>query len=129
VAGNKNSGPKGKQFSIEEIKAAITDSYGIMNVIAQRLNVHWYTAKKHVHKHPETLQYFHEERMRTNDTAIATLRRAINDGDVKAAMWWLSKLESSTFGDKLKVEGSFDLNINFVVDSKEDKDELNKLIN
>jgi len=131
MAGNKNSGPKGYTdiISPEMVKAAIVDSGGMISIIAGKLEVQWHTAKKYVHKWPEVLQFFHEERMRTNDNAIGALRRAINDGDTKVAMWWLSKMESNIFGDKLKVEGSFDLNINFNVGSQEDQDELNKLIN
>ncbi|GIV50648.1 MAG: hypothetical protein KatS3mg038_3386 [Candidatus Kapaibacterium sp.] len=113
---------KGKRgYTIKEILTAIEGSGGITSAVAQRLDCDWRTADKYIKKWDATRAAFEAERERVLDLAETTIVRAIRDGDVGAAKWYLSRMgRHRGWGDDVAINTG---NIRVVVKWADDEDD------
>ena len=102
-------------FTEQDVLDAIEDSGGIIKTVAENLGCGWNTARRMIRKFESTLELFNSERTQLTDDALRTVRRAIHSDDVKTAKWVLSKLDSETFGEKLKLTGNIAPVINIII--------------
>lgn len=94
--GKGNNGYTAQQF-IDNIPG----SGGIIATIANRVGCTWHTAKKYITEMPTVAAAYADEIETVNDVAESTLIRAIKDGDVASAKWWLTKKRKEQFGEAL----------------------------
>ena len=80
------------RYTREAVLRAIRDSGGIVSAVAQRLKCDWNTARRYIDRWEGTRKAFQAERERVLDVAETTIIRAIKNGDVGAAKWYLSRL-------------------------------------
>lgn len=92
-----------KEYGPEPFLDAIPGSGGIIATIASRVGCDWNTAKKAIDKFPEVRAAYEAELETVNDLAESTLIKAIRDGDVASAKWWLTKKRRSVFGDSVDI--------------------------
>ena len=92
-----------QQFTAQQFIDAIKSSGGIIATIAKRVGCDWHTAKKYIENHPTIKQAYENERSAIDDLAESTVLKAIQDGDVATAKWWLAKKRRHEFGENLDV--------------------------
>ena len=95
--------PREAHYKVEQFIDAIPGTGGIISAIAKRVGCHWDTAKKYIETHPTIKQAYENERSAIDDLAESTVLKAIKDGDVATAKWWLAKKRKSEFGEALDV--------------------------
>lgn len=99
-------GSKRTRYNKRTVLQAIEGSGGIISAVAKRLGCDWATARAYIQRWAETTAAFEAERERILDLAETTLYRAIQEGDVQAAKWVLSRLgKSRGYGDHVEVSG------------------------
>ncbi len=78
------------QFKTQQFLEAIYNSGGIIITIAQRVGCSWYTAKNYIERRPKIAEAYRNECERVLDLAESTVLKAIRDGDVSTAKWYLT---------------------------------------
>lgn len=90
-----------KLFLTQQFIDAIPGSGGIISTIAKRIDCDWHTAHRYVHNYPTVRKAYEDECSGIDDLAVSIILKAIRDGDVATAKWWLAKKRRSEFGDTL----------------------------
>lgn len=98
--------PGAKQFTAKQFTDAIPGTGGIIATIARRVGCDWHTAQKYIDTYPTIKQAYEDECSGVDDLAESTVIKAIRDGDVGAAKWWLEKRRRDKFSDRLEVTGA-----------------------
>lgn len=114
--------PKG--YKKETVLKAIKGTGGIMSTIAKRLQCDWTTADRAVKYWEDTIRAFDDEKEAILDLCESTLINAINNNQVDAAKWYLTKKgKQRGYADRLEltVEDSGPLEF-LVVDPDADTD-------
>ena len=88
-------------FTAKAFLNAIPGTGGIIATIAKRVGCNWHTAKKYIETHPTVKLAYNNERSAIDDLAESTVLKAIQDGDVATAKWWLTKKRKEEFGETL----------------------------
>ena len=96
--------PKGDQFTAQQFIDAISGTGGIITAIARKVGCSWHTAQKYIDTYPTIRQAYEDECSGVDDLAESTVIRAIKDGDVGAAKWWLEKRRRDRFANTLDVK-------------------------
>lgn len=91
------------KFTAQDFIKAIPGTGGIIAAIAKRVGCDWHTAKKYIDKYPTIKQVYDDECAGIDDLAESTVIKAIRDGDVSTAKWWLGKKRKSVFGEQIDV--------------------------
>lgn len=91
------------QYKAIEFIEAIPGTGGIIATIADRVGCDWHTAKKYIEEYTTVQQAYQDECERVSDLATSTVLKAIRDGDVPTAKWWLSKKRKGEFGDAIDI--------------------------
>lgn len=94
------------QFTAKQFTDAIPGTGGIIAAIAKRVGCDWHTAKKYIDTLPTVKQAYDDECSSIDDMAESTVIRAIKDGDVGAAKWWLEKRRRDRFANTVEVTGA-----------------------
>jgi hypothetical protein len=81
---------KTNQFKASDFIDAIPGSGGIITTIARRVGCSWHTAKKYIDSYPTIKQAYDDECEMIADLAESTVIKAIRDGDVATAKWYLT---------------------------------------
>lgn len=77
------------QYRAQQFIDAIPGSGGIISVIAKRVGCAWHTANKYIKDYPTIKAAYADETESLVDLAESTVLKAIRDGDVGAAKWFL----------------------------------------
>lgn len=93
------------QFKAEQFIKAMPGSGGIIAVIAKRVGCDWHTADKYIREFPTVRQAYEDECAGIDDLAESTVIKAIRDGDISTAKWWLEKRRRDRFGQTLEMTG------------------------
>ena len=83
------NGHNGK-YTAEQFIKAIPGSGGIITKIAERVGCTWHTARRYIEKHPTVLQAYTDEKEKVIDLAETTVMKAMSEGDVGTARWYLA---------------------------------------
>ncbi len=70
-----------KGYSKETVMEAVKRSSGVMSAVARALNCKWETARKYVNEWPETVKAFEVESCGLIDTAVTSMRKAVESGE------------------------------------------------
>jgi hypothetical protein len=87
------------QFTAKQFTDAIPGTGGIIAAIAKRVGCDWHTAKRYIDTLPTVRQAYEDECSGIDDLAESTVIKAIRDGDVGAAKWWLEKRRRDKFSN------------------------------
>ena len=98
--------PGAAQFTAKQFITAIPGSGGIIAVIAKRVGCDWHTAKRYIRLYPTINQAYEDECSGVDDLAESTVIKAIRDGDVPTAKWWLEKRRRDKFASRTEVTGT-----------------------
>jgi len=98
--------PGAAQFTAKQFITAIPGSGGIIAVIAKRVGCDWHTAKRYIRLYPTINQAYEDECAGVDDLAESTVIKAIRDGDVPTAKWWLEKRRRDKFASRTEVTGT-----------------------
>ena len=79
------------KYSEEVILNAVKDSGAIMSVVAERLGVSWFTARKYILHYPSAVETFEHEENRALDLAQSKLMEKVYAGDLNAIEFYLTK--------------------------------------
>lgn len=90
-------------YKTTDFIAVIPGTGGIIATIAERVGCDWHTAKKYISNYATVQQAYQDECERISDMATSAVLKAIRDGDVPTAKWWLSKKRKGEFGDAVDV--------------------------
>jgi hypothetical protein len=91
------------QFKTSDFINAIPGTGGIISAIAKKVGCDWHTAKKYVTDYPTVKQAYEDECAGIDDMAVNTVLKAIKEGDVSTAKWWLAKKRKAEFGEAIDV--------------------------
>lgn len=106
MGGNGNNG-KGNTYRAEQFIDAIPGTGGIISAIAKRVGCAWHTAQKYIREMPTVAAAYADECESVTDLAETTVIKAIRDGDVGTARWYLStKGKNRGYGERLEVTGA-----------------------
>lgn len=78
------------QYRAQEFIDAIPGSGGIISTIAGRVGCAWHTARKYITEYATVAAAYADECEKVTDIAESTVIKAIRDGDVSAAKWYLT---------------------------------------
>jgi len=94
-------------YKAQEFIDAIPGTGGIISTIARRVGCKWHTVKAAIEKYPTVHQAYDDEREIVTDVAESTLIKAIRDGSLGAAQWWLTrKGKDRGFVERREVQAS-----------------------
>lgn len=103
---NGNNG-KGTTYRTEMFIDAIPGTAGIISSIAKRVGCDWHTCKKWVMEYPTVAKAYQDECEAVADLAETTVIKAIRDGDVGTARWYLAtKGKKRGYGERLELTGA-----------------------
>lgn len=91
------------QFKASEFIKAIPGTAGIIDSIAKKVGCDWHTAKKYIDEYPSVKDAYNDEVERVSDLAVTVVIKAIREGDVPTAKWYLTKKRKNEFGDVVDV--------------------------
>jgi hypothetical protein len=91
------------QFTAKQFTDAIPGTGGIIAAIAKRVGCDWHTAKRYIDTLPTVRQAYEDECSGIDDLAESTVIRAIKEGDVGSAKWWLEKRRRDKFADRQEI--------------------------
>ena len=91
------------QFKAGDFINAIPGTAGIIDSIAKKVGCDWHTAKKYIDEYPSIKGAYNDEVERVSDLAVTVVIKAIRDGDIPTAKWYLTKKRKDEFGDAIDV--------------------------
>lgn len=95
------------QYRAQQFIDAIPGSGGIISVIANRVGCAWHTAQKYILQYPTVQAAYADETESIVDLAESTVFKAIRDGDVGAAKWYLqTKGKQRGYTERHEVTGA-----------------------
>ena len=99
----KRTGRKPK-FTAKQFIDAMPGTYGILAALARKMGCCWNTAQYYIDNHPTIKQAYENECAGVDDMAETTVIKAIHDGDVGTARWWLEKRRRDKFPTESRVQ-------------------------
>ena len=90
-------------YTAKQFIDAIPGTGGIVDTIAKRVGCTWHTAKKYIDSYATIQKAYQDETERVSDLAHTVVIKAINDGDVATAKWYLTKKRKAEFGEALDI--------------------------
>jgi len=90
-------------YTAKQFIDAIPGTGGIVATIADRVGCKWHTAKKYIEEYATVKEVYEDECERIADLATSTVFKAIRDGDIPTAKWYLTKKRKDEFGDAIDV--------------------------
>ena len=91
------------QFKASDFINAIPGTAGIIDSIAKKVGCDWHTAKKYIKEYSSIEEAYNDEVERVSDLAVTVVIKAIRDGDIPTAKWYLTKKRKDEFGDAIDV--------------------------
>ena len=105
-----------RNYTKDQVLAAIKGSNGLVSTIAALLKCDWNTATRYINKWEETKTALQNEREFTLDVAESVVFGALKTKDVQTAKWYL-KMKGQSRGyietQETTIKNSEPLNINF----------------
>jgi len=93
----------GRRISRAKLKAAITNSGGIITQVCKASGYTWAAVRDFIQADPELAQMLADEEARIDDLAEAQVIKAISEGDMQTARWWLARRRRQRYGDQVDI--------------------------
>ena len=98
--------PRQNEYKAADFIAAIPGTGGIISAIAKRVGCSWHTAKKYIREYATVAQAYDDEVEMTIDMAELQVIKAIREGDIGTARWYLStKGKERGYGGRIELTG------------------------
>ncbi len=95
----------GKHYSVKQFEAAIPGSGGIIATIARRVGCNWHTAASYLKDSPTLARLYEDEASTIDDLAESVVIKAMQEGDINAAKWWLERRRRAKFATRHELGG------------------------
>ena len=95
----------GKHYSVKQFEAAIPGSGGIITTIARRVGCNWHTAASYLKDSPTLARLYEDEASTIDDLAESVVIKAMQEGDINAAKWWLERRRRAKFATRHELGG------------------------
>lgn len=95
---------RGQRFTNAQFEKAIPGSGGIIATIARRVGCTWNTAQVRIEKSPKLSQMFEDECNGVDDLAESVVIKAMQEGDIGAAKWWLERRRRGKYATRVGTE-------------------------
>lgn len=92
-----------KALSKEKVRKAIPGSGGIISHICKVTGYSWAAVKELIDNDAVLLAAFRDEESAVDDMAEAKVIKAISEGDMQTARWWLARRRKGRYGDNLDI--------------------------
>ena len=92
------------KYSAAQFETAIKDSAGIIATVARRVGCDWHTAEKRIFNNERLNRLFEDEASKVDDLAESVVIKAMQEGDVGAAKWWLERRRRGKYATKVETE-------------------------
>ena len=92
------------KYSSAQFEAAIKGSGGIYTTIANRVGCDWHTAEKRIRQSPVLARLYEDEASKIDDLAESVVIKAMQEGDINAAKWWLERRRRAKFATRIETE-------------------------
>lgn len=99
-----------RQFTVKQFIDAIPGTGGVIASIAKRVGCDWHTAQKYIQNYQGIKKVYEDECQTIDDYAVSTILKAIKDGDIATAKWWLSKKRRAEYGDQIDLTSRVETN-------------------
>jgi len=98
--------PGANQYRASDFIQAIPGSGGIISTIAKRVGCAWHTAKKYCTTYPTVAKVYRDECENVTDMAESTVLKAIQEGDIGVAKWYLTmKAKDRGYAERREIAG------------------------
>lgn len=77
-------------YRAQDFIDAIPNSAGIISTIAARVGCDWHTAKRYITEYPTVMAAYTDECEKVVDVAETAVIKAMTEGDVHTAKWYLT---------------------------------------
>lgn len=94
------------KYTVGQFEEAIPKSGGVIATIARRVGCDWHTADKFIRKHDKLAQMLEDECQTIDDLAESVLIKAMQEGDVGSARWWLERRRRGRYATRQEVTGA-----------------------
>ena len=94
----------GKHYTVKQFEAAIPGSGGIIATIARRVGCSWHTAQTYINESAKLGRLFEDEANKIDDMAESVVIKAMQDGDVSVAKWWLERRRRGKYATKQELD-------------------------
>ena len=98
----------GKHYTVKQFESAIPGSGGIIATIAGRVGCSWHTAASYLKDSPTLARMYEDEASKIDDLAESVVIKAMQEGDINAAKWWLERRRRSKFATRQEVANATD---------------------
>lgn len=98
----------GKHYTVKQFESAIPGSGGIIATIARRVGCSWHTAATYLKDSPTLARLYEDEANTIDDLAESVVIKAMQEGDINAAKWWLERRRRSKFATRQEVANATD---------------------
>ena len=96
-----------KNFTEEQVLAAVQNSGGLVQRVAEKLDCSWQTARTYIDRYPVARLELDTETQVLLDTAENVVHEALKAGDIQAAKWFLTtKGKDRGYADRLELEST-----------------------
>jgi len=102
----KNGNGYNGHYTAAQFIEQIPGSGGIISTIARRVGCAWHTAKKYCTTYPTVAKVYQDECEGVTDLAESTVLKAIKDGDITSAKWYLTmKAKDRGYAQRFEIDG------------------------
>jgi len=91
------------RISRAKLKAAIPGSGGIITRICKTTGYTWGAVRDFIRADPELAQMLADEEALIDDAAESQVLKAISEGDMQTARWWLARRRRQRYGDQVDI--------------------------
>ena len=114
----------GNHYKAEQFIAAIPGTGGIITKVADRVGCAWHTAKKYCTEYATVAKVYQDECEGVTDLAESTVLKAIRDGDVSAAKWYLTmKAKDRGYAERKEIAGVPGAPFSVIFKERDDSDQ------
>lgn len=94
----------GERYKNAQFEAAIRGSGGIFATIAKRVGCDWHTAETRIRANDKLNRLYEDEASTIDDLAESVVIKAMQEGDVGAAKWWLERRRRGKYATRVETE-------------------------
>jgi hypothetical protein len=95
---------RGQRYTVEQFAAAIPGSGGIIATISRRVGCDWHTARTRIDESATLTKLINSEEQTIDDLAESVVIKAMQEGDIGAAKWWLERRRRGKYATRVENE-------------------------
>ena len=92
------------RYTDAQFEEATRGSGAIFTTISNRIGCDWHTAEKRIRGNKRLDRLFEDEASKVDDLAESVVIKAMQEGDVSAAKWWLERRRRGKYAVRVETE-------------------------